>query len=337
MTETGTPRPYTPPLDYLNGLEQVARSGHSDPLEQLILARLTGSNADIAGLVSPPLDRYEPDANLLFYDLYQRLDDSEPARRYLRRAAVSLYLEKLGSSTFDLELANALGCLIGFFQVSQHEDTARGLRLGLWGFMRDHLPRPMEEIVLLPSNDLLCASHALDLWLAVTPPGCADINNNNLVRSQICNLFESAKESLPLRNEESIGLLLLIFRALLLAAPITAGKTGIFDMVGLVEKAQKTEHQFRRRWLGLCYELGHSLNRTHVAKWKELFSSGLKNADLSQSNVPDLYWTSLERLGFPNMQQQTKPAPSDNVIEFRPRATAANQNTTSNTQFIAAT
>lgn len=304
MTET--PHPYTSPPDYLNGLEGIARQGRSDPLEQLILARLQGSDSIIEGLVSPPLGRDEPDANLVFYDLYRRLSDSEAARQYLRRAAASLYLENLNPSGFDLKLANALGCLIGFFQVAQFESIACGLRLGLWGYLRDHLPKPMEDMMQLEGNDLVRAANALDLWLAVTPPGCEALNER--VRAQIRLLFEKAKQINSINPERS-GLLLLVFRALLLADANLAGKTGLFEMVQRVEWAQGTPHQFRRRWLGLCRELRHVLNQPQAAPLKEAFTQGLQQDPVSHSKGHELYWASLDRLGFKDEQPAAGSVP----------------------------
>ncbi|MFA7239669.1 MAG: hypothetical protein WC091_06120 [Sulfuricellaceae bacterium] len=323
--------PDTSPSDYLSGLEDIARLGRSDPLEQLILARLRGSNAVIEGLVSPPLGRHEPDANLVFYDLYQRLSDCEAARQYLRRAAVSLYLENLNPSAFDLTLANALGCLIGFFQVAQHESIACGLRLGLWGYLRDHLPKPMEDMMQLEGNDLLRAANTLDLWLAVTPPGCDALNER--VRTQIRALFEHAQEQFNNINDERIGLLLLLFRALLLTNPNTAGKTGIFEMAQRVELAQGTRHQFRRRWLGLCWELGHSLNQPHAAQLKTAFQQGLEQDPVPHSKGHELYWASLDRLGFKDDSQGV--AANANIISLesrRKKLSLANDPTTPNSQ-----
>jgi len=302
--------PDTSALDYLNGLESIARLGRSVPLEQLILARLRGSNAVIEGLVSPPLGRHEPDANLVFYDLYQRLDDCEAARLYLRR-----YLENLEPSGFDLKLANALACLIGFFQVAQHESIACGLRLGLWGYLRDHLPKPMEDMMQLEGNDLLRAAYTLDLWLAVTPPGCAALNER--VCAQMRTLFENAQEQFNNINDERIGLLLLLFRALLLTNPNLAGKTGIVEMAQRVELAQGTRYQFQRRWLGLCWELGHILEQPHAAQLKTAFRQGLEQDPVSHSKGHELYWASLERLGFKDESQGV--AANANIISLESR------------------
>lgn len=314
MNEIATAQLNTSPLDYLSGLEGVARMGRSDPLERLILARLLGSNETIEGLVSPPLGRHEPDANLLFYDLYQRLGDCESARQYLRRAAVSLYLENLSlnPSDSDLKLANALACLIGFFQVGQHENVACGLRLGLWGYMRDHFSKPMEDMMELEGNELLCAANTLDLWLAVTPPGCNALNKS--VRTQIGTLYKKAREQFNHINDERIGLLMLVFRALLLTNPIIAGKTGIFGMAQLVEIAQGTRHPFRRRWLGLCWELGHVLNQPNASQLKAEFKQGLENDPDSHSKDHELYWASLDRLGYENKWQKAES--SSNVVDI---------------------
>lgn len=320
--------PPNPALTYLAGLEAIARQGRYDPLEQLLLARIQQRDEVIEGLSSPPLGRSEPDSNLLLFHLYQRLADAEGARDYLRRAAINLYLNTLGTPHGDLNEAGALARLIGFFQVAQQPHLARPLRLALWGLLRDGLANPLPQMIPLGGEELRRAIHALDLWLAITPPLCPDLSE--VMRKQIQSTFSQHLAAIReyTLTEERFQLLLLAFRALLKIVPKQAGGAGLLDLCHFVEESRNAGEIYERRWCGLCSEVGISLAQPQYHDWREALRSGLVQQAPPENAAHRLYWDdAVERLGQAEWLRSTvskkQEEPANNIIQFLPKQRSA--------------
>lgn len=283
---------------YLDGLERVTKQGRYNPLGRLVLARLRQSPEVVEGLVSPPLGRFEPDPAVALYQLYARLADDEPARDDLRRVVIDLYLNTLGDPHADLAEAGALARLIGFFQTAQRPALARPLQLGLWGLLRDHLPKPLEQLISLEGRELRRAGQALDLWLALAPPLGEGLPQG--VKDQVCRMFEAhlAEFGQQTLTEDRFLFLLFSFRALLKVCPEPAGRWGLQGMCKAVKDSRRASPLYERRFRGLCTEVGQSLARPHADAWREALRRGLQNGSaVAETPEHALYWDALERLG----------------------------------------
>ena len=108
---------------YFSGLIALIREGRPTPLKTVIEARLKNNRKPVYGLASPALGKGEHDANALLYLVYQKRleeeeDISQDAREVLRRAVVELLMTALCNRE-SVEYIDALGRLIGFFQVKK--------------------------------------------------------------------------------------------------------------------------------------------------------------------------------------------------------------------------
>lgn len=318
-----------PALDYLQGLEAIVRQGRQAPLERLLAARLYQSKEVVEGLVSPPLDRHEPDASLLLYHLYQRLKDDETARDYLRRSVIDLYRNLLGDPSSDLAHAGALSRLIGYYQVSTRPELARDLRLGLWGLLQGGLKMTLRNMLDLSGKELLRANHVLDLWLAVTPPMCEDITP--LMKQEIsdafsehCNrIFEHQEKT---SSDEPFQLLLFSFHALLKTDPKEAGQSGLRKLCLRTQELAASDRKFARQLRGDCAELGRVLARYDA--WQAAFRKGLREASKPEDQRHELYWQALDRLGqadwLRSVTLKAKRIQRDELAERRARKQPVN-------------
>lgn len=329
-----------PALAYLQGLEAIVRQGRQPPLERLLAARLYQSKEVVEGLVSPPLDRHEPDASLLLYHLYQRLKDDETARDYLRRSAIDLYRNLLGDPSSDLAHAGALSRLIGYYQVATRPEIARDLRLALWGLLQGGLKMTLRNMLDLSGEDLLRANHVLDLWLAVTPPMCEDITP--LMKQEISEAFfvhcdRLTEHQEKISNDEPFQLLLFSFHALLKTDPKQAGSSGLWKLCLCTQELaasdrNRNDRKFARQLRGDCAELGRVLAR--YDGWRTAFRKGLREAPKPEDQRHELYWQALDRLGqadwLRSVTHGAKRTQRDDLAERRARkqqpGNAANAN-----------
>jgi len=263
--------------DYLHHLSDVVRERRADPLEALILARVSGNPEPVEGIVSPPLGREEPDANLLLYHLYQSLAEDEPARDYLRAAVARLLVGQLAQERPDTTVLDLLGPLMGYTQIANRPDQARFLRWALWGLLDDFFPKPLTSLIKLYGEELRHAARVLDLWLAVTPPRCGDLNQS--VRAKVVDLWGEtlAETTGEPACEDRFDFLLLAFRALLKVHPELAGRRGLREGVRVTVRCGAVLPVLRRRWLGQCWELGMAM--TANPDWQDEFTRFLAKAD----------------------------------------------------------
>jgi len=288
--------------DYLQGLAALAREDRVDPLAAAIQARLRGATGSVAGLVSPPLERDEPDRATVLMHLYRGLESSAEAAACNRLRGVLADLVCTALRREPLDYIDLLGGLIGYCEVRDHRDLADGLRDRLWGYLEGGLPCELERLPSLAREDLERASRALDLWVSVLAP-MAPVPEHH--RERIASLFRAWRADLQPANRSAarFRVLTLLFRTLLKIAPEPTGKEHLSTMVNKVAQlvqvakpAQDAEY-YRRRWLGLCWEFGVLLRRgpPEWDEWKAALRRGVAGIEVS-GGVSDLLWTSLKYL-----------------------------------------
>lgn len=268
-------------LEYIDGFVRLAEAARTDSVKDLIRARLTGRRDAVHGLVSPPLEKNEPDETAIFELIYRRLLEppgSEPVK-YLRQAASELMMEAL-SKQADLSVLDALGGLIADFEVRESETLADNLRNQLWGYLECRMPKPLIDIMNLEGEALARAARALDLWLALTPPQPKWLQDHH--RKKLEDLFRQALDQLLERGqvgELQFYMLTLFFRALIKTSPTYAAKTALPDMARLLARAHKYAPAYRHIWYGLCWEYGVLLGSD--PGWRRRFETGIETFDIA--------------------------------------------------------
>ena len=203
--------------------------------------------------------------------------EDEPARDYLRAAVARLLVGQLAQERPDTAVLDLLGPLMGYTQIANRPDQARFLRWGLRGLLDDFFPKPLTSLIQLDDAVLRHAARVLDLWLAVTPPRCGDLNQS--VRGKVVDLWDAtlAVTTGAPACEDRFAFLLLAFRALLKVHPELAGRRGLREGVRVTVRCGAVLPVLRRRWLGQCWELGMAM--TANPDWQDEFTRFLAKAD----------------------------------------------------------
>jgi len=297
----------SPQLSYMEKLTELIRQSPPAPLEDVLRARLIGDRSPMHGIISPPLTRDEPDANLLLYYIYNSLKDEPTSREYLRRAVANLTVAALADPNPDLDYIEALGGLVGYTRVRDSESLAESLRFQFLGLLAFRSPVQLEHIMDLHGEEFVWVGHLLDLFLAVTPPLWEGIDQEK--RARFIATFHQSRSSLDQNPDpDRFHLFLLLFRAVLKLAPESAGADAFPEMCRfLVSVSERSDGplpiRIRRAWLGMCWELGILLGNGKHPEWRERFLRGLRG-DLSLQGEPvhprfqEIFRRSLDKLGF---------------------------------------
>ena len=278
-------------IEYLDRLEQIVRDGQSDTLKKLLDARIRQSPEAIEGLVSPPLGRDEPDANLLLYYLYQRLSnpEDEESCNHLRYAVVDLYWDAAASEYLpDIAYAGSLARLIGSFHVASHPKLANPLRRLLLDMMRGCYDWPPIDTMMngqVEEEKMRWAIHTIDLLLAITPPLCPDLDKEiEYFKGLFTACYHKINDSkiLSRPKEEHFLLLLYSFRLLLYLSPDRPVPLSKFEqntsalraIYLFTEKVNRKD--FSHHWSALCSILGKILSLDAYQEWRNKIITGLK-------------------------------------------------------------
>ncbi len=295
------------PEQYIDAVAELARAGRPRPLKRVITARVRGDgrpvSVEVGGaekmIVSPPLERDEPDGNAVLYTIYSILrDEDDPGGlENLRRAAAELLMASFNAGEGLAEL-QALSRLVGHLRVVDSEELRPLLLQQLYGFLESGLDRPFDRLVELEGDSLGRATLALDVWLAVMPiqPECRPHHQTRLKE-----LFSGSLEALEggyLLLEPRLRFLFLAFRALVKVKPDVAGTRGLWRLCKLIEKHAAELPRLRRRWLAACRHQG-VVFASHP-DWRRAFLAGVRRFERepefpAHGKLP-LFRQSLEKL-----------------------------------------
>lgn len=242
---------------YLVGLTALAREGRIEPLKAVVWARVQGEKGPIFGLVSPSLERDEPDTNAILYLVYSTLLSQRDSKsvEHLRRAATELLMAGL-SAGGDLDSLRAVARLVGHFRVVDSEELRQLLTQQLYGFLESGFEHSWDRLIELESDALERATLALDVWLAVTPilPDWPSHHRNRVEDLVNASLNALRNKALPL--EPRLRFLLLAFRMLVKVKPETAGAHSLWLLCERIEAASEISPEVRHRWLAACRHQG---------------------------------------------------------------------------------
>lgn len=321
---------------YIDALLALIRDRRGDPLQDVLLARLTGDPSMRHGLASPALGRDEPDEAALILVVYDRLAQigDADATAYFRHALVDMIEATFSLTKFDERMASRLGHLVAYCRVVEDEALAGRLRRSTWGLLTGYLSTPLREVAGAGPETLLCARMALDLWLAITPPNLDPHRglSSHLVE-ELCATFAALLGKFEGNDRDAWytgNILLLLYRGVMKVAPERAGKGYFWRMCmatyhGGGESLRQQREELREAWLGLCWEYGQVF-RAHPS-WERLFFRGIgecvgaESRYEGQSSLPPLKAVEepLSFFGAPGqdvINRLAKPVESSNVVDL---------------------
>ncbi|NJL27868.1 MAG: hypothetical protein HC897_08195 [Thermoanaerobaculia bacterium] len=133
---------------YISGLIQLAREGRIEALKAVLAARIRGETGSVYGLVSPALERDEPDNHAILYLVFSTLLSQRDSKsiEHLRRAASELLMTGLSTGA-DLDGLQAVARLVGHFRVVDSEELRQLLMQQLYGFLESGFELPWDRLM----------------------------------------------------------------------------------------------------------------------------------------------------------------------------------------------
>ena len=310
---------------YTNAVVELAVAGRPEPLKRILASRIRGEAEPITvrigeaeeQVVSPPLERDEPDRNAILYTVYSILSQAENTGgiENLRRASAELLMAGFNQQE-DHEYLSGLARLVGHLRVVDSDELRPILQQQLYGFLESQLERPLGKLIELEDAALERATLALDAWLAVTPiqPKYRPHHEKRIEALFDANL--DVLETGNFRLEPRLRFLVLTFRALVKLKPSVAGARGLWRVSTLIHEYSAELPGIRRRWLADCRHLGVVLAAN--SDWRRSFFEGVLQfqyqAEFEERETVPLFRESLSRIDgmWPEIEAAwRKPPPTD--------------------------
>ena len=283
--------------EYINGLIKIISDDHPSPIAEVVRARIDKDHDQKYGLISPPLDRDEPDQYAIFLPVFDYLLKEKPAgAAKLRRELFEILDKEFDSENFSEEVQfriDRLSRLLAYGKVYEDEALVGRLRRSMWGTFTGYTEDALKEFSSLGSPEQKRVLSALDLWLAATPY-CASSSKPRgfearraLIEKYYVELLKGF-ESEDAPSWDAWEFLLLLYRAMMKVAPEKCGESYFWRMCHLAraDASNSVLPKFRSGWRGLCWEYG-KVFEANTAWGNKFFAELTKTASMPTIKITD--------------------------------------------------